>query len=147
MFLVIIIIISVLAAFICMWKRFRWGSSLMRSWFPLFSRSGYHRGTCRAEIFVEVTETSSHKSIWAMFKKVSIHPTALRYGGVLSSRDITIIKNCGCRTMRINWENVEIQGEKQNTAKYACDRCGIYMDIERSESLRQTSTIHCNYNG
>ena len=110
MFLVIIIILSVLAAFICMWKRFRWGSSLMRSWFPLFSRSGYHRGTCRAEIFVEVTETSSHKSIWAMFKKVSVHPTALRYGGTLSSRDITIIKNCGCRTMRINWENVEIQG-------------------------------------
>ena len=45
-----------------------------------------------------------------MFKKVSVHPTALRYGGALSSRDITVIKNCGCRTMRINWDNVEIQG-------------------------------------
>ena len=81
----------------------------MRSWFLLFSKSGYHRGTCRSEIFVEVTETASHKSIWAMFKKVSVHPTALRYGGTLSPRDITVIKNCGCRTMRIDWDNVEIQ--------------------------------------
>ena len=81
-----------------LWKHFRFASNILRSCFPWFPYSTYHRGIAKADIFVEVMRVSGAKSIWAHFMQVRCHPTMLRRAGQLNSADITIVKHC-CTTV------------------------------------------------
>ena len=94
---------------LCLWKRFRFASNVMRSCFPWFPASTYHRGIAKADIFIEITRVAGAKSTWAHFTQIKCHPTLLKWAGYLHSRDITIFKHCCSTVMQINWDNVIIQ--------------------------------------
>ena len=87
----------------------------MRTCFPWFPYSTYHRGFAKADIFVEVTWVNGAKSTWAHFMQVRCHPTLLRRTGQLNSMDITIVKHCYTTVMQINWQNILIR-DHMNTA-------------------------------
>ena len=107
---ILIVIAACIFGFaLCLWKRFRFASNVMRSCFPWFPVSTYHRGIAKADIFVEITRVAGAKSTWAHFTQIKCHPTLLKRAGHLHSRDITIFKHCCSTVMQVNWDNVIIQ--------------------------------------
>ena len=107
--ILIVIVACILAFALCVWKHFRFTSNVMRSCFPWFPASTYHRGIAKADIFVEITSVAGAKSTWAHFTQIKCHPTLLKRAGYLHSRDITIFKHCCSTLMQVNWDNVIIQ--------------------------------------
>ena len=77
-FILIVIIASILALVFAILKKCRFASSTLCTCFPLYPLSSYHRGICRADIFVEVTNVANCKMMWAHFKQVAVHPTLLK---------------------------------------------------------------------
>ena len=95
MFSVLIMVVLILVVIIVfLWKCFRFASNILRSCFPWFPYSTYHRGITKADIFVEVTRVNGAKSTWAHFMQICCHPTLLKRTGYLNSTDITIVKHC-----------------------------------------------------
>ena len=107
--ILIVLVVSILACALCMWKRFRFASNVLRSCFPWFPVSTYHRGIAKADLFVEITRISGAKSTWAHFTQIKCHPTLLKRAGYLNSRDINIFKHCCTTVMQVNWDNILIQ--------------------------------------
>ena len=60
-FILIVIIASLLVLVFAIWKKCRFTSSTLRTCFQVYPLSSYHRGTCRADIFVEVTNVANCK--------------------------------------------------------------------------------------
>ena len=110
----IVIVACILAFALCIWKRCRFASNVLRSCFPWFPMSTYHRGIAKADIFVEVTRVSGAKSTWAHFTSIKCHLTLLKRTGYLNSRDITILKHCCQRVMQVNWVQVLIRDHMDN---------------------------------
>ena len=77
-FILIVIIASILALVFAIWKKCRFASSTLRTCFLVYPLSSYHRGICRADIFVEVTNVANCKMMWAHFKQIAVHPTLLK---------------------------------------------------------------------
>ena len=70
-FSVLIMVVLILALVIVfLWKRFRFASNVLRTCFPWFPYSTYHRGIAKADIFIEVTQVNGAKSTWAHFMQV-----------------------------------------------------------------------------
>ena len=103
-----IIIASLLALAFAIWKKCRFASSTLCTCFPVYLLSSYHRGICRADIFVEVTNVANYKTIWAHFKQIAVHPTLLKQVGYLNSNNITIFRTCCFKSMRIDWERAGV---------------------------------------
>ena len=103
-FVIIVISISLIACSLALWHKCRFSSSLLRSCFPLYPVSAYHRGICKADIFVEITRINDCKSIWAQFTQIPVHPTLLKRAGHLNSQHITIFKTCITKYIRVDWE-------------------------------------------
>ena len=86
MLTILIVIAACIFGFaLCLWKRFRFASNVMRSCFPWFPVSTYHRGIAKADIFVEITRVAGAKSTWAHFTQIKCHPTLLKRAGYLHS--------------------------------------------------------------
>ena len=107
--ILIAIVACILAFALCIWKCCRFASNVLRSCFPWFPMSTYHRGMAKADIFVEVTRVSGAKSTWAHFTMIKCHLTLTKCLGYLNSRDITIFKNCCTTVMQVNWDQVLIK--------------------------------------
>ena len=107
-FIIIVIVTSVLAFVLTIWKKCRFASSTLRTCFPLYPPSSYDRGICQSDIFVEVTNVANCKTMWAHFKQIAVHPTLLKCVGYLNANNITIYKTCCFKTMRIDWERAGI---------------------------------------
>ena len=107
-FILIVIIASILALVFAIWKKCRFASSTLRTCFPVYLLSSYHRGICRVDIFVEVTNVVNCKTMWAHFKQIAVHPTLLKQVRHLNSNNITIYKTCCFKSMRINWERAGV---------------------------------------
>ena len=107
-FILIVILTSILALVFAIWKKCRFASSTLRTCFTLYLLSSYHRGICRADIFVEVTNVANCKMMWAHFKHIAVHPTLLKGIGYLNSSNITIYKTCCFKSMIIDWERVGV---------------------------------------
>ena len=67
-FILIVIIASLVALAFAIWKKCRFTSSTLRTCFPVYPLSSYHRGICRADIFEEITNVANCKTMWAHFK-------------------------------------------------------------------------------
>ena len=63
----IVVVVCLLAFTLCIWKRCRYVSNVMKSCFAWFLISTYHRGIAKADIFLEVTRISGAKSTWALY--------------------------------------------------------------------------------
>ena len=103
-FILIVIIASLLALAFAIWKKCRFASSTLRTCFPVFPLSSYHRGICRAE----QTNVANCKMMWAHFKQIAVHPTLLKRVGHLNSNNITIFRTCCFKSMRIDWERAGV---------------------------------------
>ena len=116
MFSVLIMVVLILVVIIVvLWKCFRFASNILRSCFPWFPYSAYHRGIAKANIFIEVTRVNGAKSTWAHFMQIQCHPMLLKRTGHLTSADITIVKHCCMTVIQINWQNMLIR-DHMNTA-------------------------------
>ena len=107
-FIIMVIIASVLAFVFAIWKKCRFASSTLCTCFPLYPLSSYHRGICRADIFVEVTNVANCKMMLAHFKQIAVYPTLLKCVGCLNANNITIYKTYCFKTMRIDWERAGV---------------------------------------
>ena len=75
----------------------------------MYPYSAYHRGICRADIFVEITRIADCKSIWAQFKQIPVHPTLIKRIGYLNAQHITVFKTCCIKYIRVDWEAAGVQ--------------------------------------
>ena len=107
-FILIVIIASLLVLVFAIWKKCRFTSSTLRTCFPVYPLSSYHRGICRAGIYVEVTNVANCKMMWTHFKQIAVHPTLLKHVRHLNSNNITIFKTCCFKSMRIDWERAGV---------------------------------------
>ena len=106
----IIVFCTTIAILYCIYKKYKYSSSLMRTCFPCYPLSRVIRGNFTTDIFVEITHIQTAQTIWAHVQKVTVYPSRLRVFGTLQSHQIQIQRVCcGCtRIMRINWQNVII---------------------------------------
>ena len=81
----ILITVGLLAILYTVFKKCRYVSSLPRVCFPIYPVSNFLRGTSRTDIFVEVINISTAKSIWAYFTTCAVHPSQLRITGYPSA--------------------------------------------------------------
>ena len=79
------IIVGLLAIMYTICKKCRYVSSIPQVCFPIYPVSDFLRGTAWTDIFVEVVNISTAKSIWAYFATCVIHPSQLRITGYSSA--------------------------------------------------------------
>ena len=77
-FILTVIIASLLALAFAIWKKCRFASLTLRTCFLIYLLSSYHRGICRVDIFVEVTNVANCKMMLAHFKQIAVQPTLLK---------------------------------------------------------------------
>ena len=95
------------------------------------------RGTARTDIFVEVVNVSTAKSIWAYFATCVVHPSQLRITGYPSAQDMSIIKVCCVRQLQIDWQNIILCDTEQHVVKLPV--CG-HLSIWQTDSLEYIQT-------
>ena len=86
----------------------------------------------RTNIFVEVVNISSAKSIWAYFMTCAVHPSQLRITGYRSAHDMSIIKVCCVRQLQIDWQNIILCDTKEHIVKLPVCR---HLSIWQTDSL------------
>ena len=90
----VLITVGLLAILYTICKKCRYVSSIPRVCFPIYPISNFLRGTAQTDIFVEVVNISTAKSIWAYFMTCAVHPSQLRITGYPSAHDMSIVKVC-----------------------------------------------------
>ena len=128
----ILIAIGLLAVLYTVFKKCRYVSSLPRVCFPIYPVSNFLRGTARTDIFVEVINISTAKSIWAYFTTCAVHPSQLRITGYPSAHDMSIIKICCVRQLQIDWQNIILCDTCQKVIKLP--PCG-HLSVWQTDSL------------
>ena len=128
----ILIAVGLLAILYTICKKCRYVSSLPRVCFPIYPVSNFLRGTARTDIFVEVINISTAKSIWAYFTTCAVHPSQLQITGYPSARDMMIIKVCCVRQLQVVWQNTILCDTQQKVIKLP--HCG-HLSVWQADSL------------
>ena len=128
----ILISIGFLAILYTICKKCRYVSSIPRICFPIYLISNFLRGTARTDIFVEIINLSTAKSLWAYFTTCAVHPSQLRITGYPATRDLAIIKVCYVRQLQIDWQNIVLCDTSRNIVKLP--PCG-HLSIWTTDSL------------
>ena len=133
----ILIAVGSLALLYTIYKKCRYMSSLPRVCFPIYPVSNFLHGTARTDIFVEVINISTAKSVWAYFATCAVHPSQLRITGYPTARDISIIKICCVRQLQIDWHNIILCDTDQHVVKLPV--CGhlLLWTTDSLESIEQ----------
>ena len=100
--------------------------------FPIYPVSNLLRGTSRTDIFVEVINISTAKSIWAYFTTCAVYPSQLRITGYPSAQDMSIIKVCCVRQLQVDWQNIILCDTCQKVVKLP--PCG-HLSVWQTDSL------------
>ena len=100
--------------------------------FPIYPVSNFLRGTARTDIFIEVINISTAKSIWAYFTTCAVHPSQLWITGYPSACDMSIIKICCVRQLQIDWQNIILCDTCQKVIKLP--PCG-HLSVWQTDSL------------
>ena len=114
---ILLIVCTCLFVLYCIYKRYKYKSSLMRVCFPLYPLSRILRGKFHTDIFVEITNLRTSQTLWAHFAQVAEYPSRLRVTGRLNSQNIRIMKVCCCRQMHVNWHDVLITTDTEQVVK------------------------------
>ena len=128
----ILIAIGLLAILYTVFKKCRYVSSLPQVCFPIYPVSNLLWGTSRTDIFVEVINISTAKSIWAYFTTCAVHPSQLRITGYPSAWDMSIIKVCCVRQLQVDWQNIILCDTCQKVVKLP--PCG-HLSVWQTDSL------------
>ena len=133
----VLIIVGLLAIMYTICKKCRYVSSLPLVCFPIYPTSNFLRGTARTDIFVEVVNISTAKSIWAYFTTCTVHPSQLWITGYPSAHNISIIKVCCVRQLQIDWLNIILCDTKQHVVKLPLCR---HLSIWQTDFLESIQT-------
>ena len=112
-------------------------SSIPRVCFPIYPVSNFLRGTARRDIFIEVVNIITAKSIWAYFATCTVHPLQLRITGYPSAQDMSIIKVCCMCQLQIDWQNIILCDTEQHVVKLPV--CG-HLSVWQTDSLESIQT-------
>ena len=85
--------------------------SIVKYCFPFFPISRILRGTCRMDLFVEVTNLMKGNTIWAHYTSTGYYPTSIRLTQQIPKENVCITTSWCCfKTMHINWDNTIVTG-------------------------------------
>ena len=83
--------------------------SIVKYCSPFFATSRILRGTCRIDLFVEVTNLTKSNTMWAHYTHYSLtgyYPTSIRLSQQILKENVRITTSWCCfKTMHIDWEN------------------------------------------
>ena len=133
----VLIAVGLLAILYTICKKCRYVSSIPQVCFQIYPVSNFLRGTARTDIFVEVVNISTAKSIWAYFATCAVHPSQLRITGYPSARDMSIIKVCCMHQLQVDWQNIILCDTKQHVVKLPV--CG-HLSVWQTDSLESIQT-------
>ena len=133
----VLIVVGLLAILYTICKRCRYVSSIPRVCFPIYPVSNFLRETARTDIFVEVVNISTAKSIWAYFATCAVHPSQLRITGYPSARNMSIIKVCCVHQLQIDWQNIILCDTEQHVVKIPVCR---HLSVWQTDSLESIQT-------
>ena len=133
----ILITVGLLAILYTICKKCRYVSSIPRVCFPIYPISNFLRGTAWTDIFVEVVNISTAKSLWAYFTTCAVHPSQLRITSYPSAHDMSIIKVCCVRQLQIDWQNIILCDTKQHVVKLPVCR---HLSVWQTDSLESIQT-------
>ena len=133
----VLIAVGLLAILYTICKKCRYVSSIPRVCFPIYPVSNFLRGTAQTDIFVEVVNISTAKSIWAYFATCAVHPSQLRITGYPSAQAMSIIKVCCMRQLQIDWQNIILCDTKQHVVKLPVCR---HLSVWQTDSLESIQT-------
>ena len=128
----ILITVGLLAILYTVFKKCRYVSSLPWVCFRIYPVSNFLWGTSRTDIFVEVINISTAKSIWAYFTTCAAHPSQLQITGYPSARDMSIIKVCCVSQLQVDWQNIILCDTCQKVVKLP--PCG-HLSVWQTDSL------------
>ena len=131
----VLITVGLLAIMYTVCKKFRYVSSLPRVCFPIYPISNFPRGTAHTDIFVEVINISTAKSIWAYFTTCAVHPSQLQITSYSSARDMSIIQICCVGRLQIDWQNIILCDTEQHVGRLPVCRCLSIWQTNSLESI------------
>ena len=79
--------------------------------FPFFPILRILRGTCRTDLFVEVTNLTKGNKIWAHYTLTGYFPTLIRLSQQILKEKVHIDTSWCCfKMMHIDWDKTEVTG-------------------------------------
>ena len=82
-------------------KRCQYIRSIVKYCFPFFLILRLLRGTCRTDLFVEVTDLMKGNTVWAHFTSTGYYPTLIRLLRQILKEKVCIDTSCCCFKMTI----------------------------------------------
>ena len=85
--------------------------SIVKCCFSFFPILRILRGTCRTDLFVEVTNLTKGNTIWAHYTSTGYYPTSIRLSQQVPKEKVCIDTSWCCfKMMHIDWDNTEVTG-------------------------------------
>ena len=85
--------------------------SIVKYCFPFFLILRILRGTCRTDLFVEVTNLMKGNTIWAHYTLTGYYPTLIRLSQQILKEKVCIDTSwCFLKMMHIDWDIIEVTG-------------------------------------
>ena len=92
-------------------KRCCYMHSIVKYCFPFFPISRILRGTCRMDLFVEVTSLMKGNTVWAHYTLTGYYPTSIKLSQQILKENVHIKTSWCCfKTMHIDWDNTMVMG-------------------------------------
>ena len=85
--------------------------SIVKYCFPFFLISRILRGTCRMDLFIEVTNLMKGNTIGPHYTLTSYYPTLIKLLRQIWKENVCITTSwCCIKTMHIDWDNTMVMG-------------------------------------
>ena len=85
--------------------------SIVKYCFPFFLILRILRGTCKIDLFVEVTNLMKGNTKWAHYILIGYYPTSIRLSQQIPKENVCInTSRCCFKMMHIDWDNTEVTG-------------------------------------
>ena len=85
--------------------------SIVKYCFLFFPILRILRGTCRTDLFVEVTNLMKGNTTWAHYTSTGYYPTLIKLSRQILKENVCITTSWCCfKTMHIDWDNTMVTG-------------------------------------
>ena len=111
-------------------KRYQYTHSIVQYSFSFFPILRLYRGTCRKDLFVEVTNLMKGNTVWAHFTSTGYCPTSIRLLRQILKEKVCIDTSCCCfKMMHIDLDNTIVTGISGIKVEMPMEaRVSIFMD-------------------
>ena len=107
----IVCAIVAIIIFYQIFKRCHYMTSIVKYCFPFFPILRILRGTCRMDLFVEVTNFTKGNTIWAHYTWTGYYPTSNRLSRQIQKENVHINTSWCCfKTMHVDWDIIVVTG-------------------------------------